>query len=277
MNSEGDISTAIKKLIRAVTMQDIKNQLKWHKALYEIGKPALPKICSTIKSYHSLNLDLHSKHICISGLMRLMHDIDESEAMRLSTELIKNGCEPLIATHLKSINEFTSNNFNSYRIDGVTIFEEKKLIPSYSIRLLLQKWFKNVPRADLNEIDRIYIKSREKQDYGGNYMPILFSINLVWSAPSSRYNPLFCLLVLLHEHTFYHEIGHHVPKHTFGQDPVQEKEANQYASKLMTKRHPLLGALISLLVWTIKRFNIRKTVNTIRRNAVTCRDRGTHL
>ena len=84
MNAEEEISTAIQKLIRAVTMQEFKNQLKWHKALYEIGKPALPKICSTIKLYHSSNLDLRSKHICISGLMRLVHDIDETQASKFS-------------------------------------------------------------------------------------------------------------------------------------------------------------------------------------------------
>jgi len=188
--------------------------------------------------------------------MRLVHDIDETEALKLSDELIKSGCEPLISNHLKSINEFTSKYFNCYRTSGVTIFEEKKLAPSYSIRLLLQKWFENVPTEDLNEVDRIYVKSRDKQDYAGNYMPIFFSINLVWYAPSSRYNPLFWLLILLHERTFYHEIGHHVCRHTFGQDPEQEREADRYASMLMAKRHPILGVVIGSIAKVLKKIKI---------------------
>lgn len=269
MNAEEEISTAIKNLIRALTMQEFKNQLKWHKALYEIGKPAIPKICSTIKSYHCSNLDLRSKQICISGLMRLVHDIDETEASRLSDELIKGGCEPLISNHLKSINEFTSKNFRCYRIKGVNIFEERKVAPGYSIRLLLQKWFENVPPENLNEVDRIYVKSRDKQDYAGNYMPIFFSINLIWYAPSSRYNPLFWLLILLHERTFYHEIGHHVSRHTFGQDPEQEREADRYASRLMAKRHPILGAVINSIGKTIKKLEVSKTVRAVQKDGVT--------
>ncbi|MFC1840712.1 ImmA/IrrE family metallo-endopeptidase [Thermodesulfobacteriota bacterium] len=264
MNTEEEINTAIKKLIRSITVREIKKQLKWHKTLYEIGEAALPKIRSTIKSYNSSSLDIRSKHICISGLMRLMHDINEQKALSLTKELIENGCDSLIATHLKTINEFTSKNFKCYQIKGVRIYEEKKLSPQYSIQRLLQKWFENVPLENLNEVDRIYVKSKDKQDYSGNYMPIFFSINLVWIAPSSRYNPMFWLIILGHEFTLYHEIGHHVSRHTFGKDPDQEREANQYAKMLMTKRHPLLGALISTLSKTIKRIKIRKIQKEIR-------------
>ena len=128
----------------------------------------------------------------------------------------------------------------------------------------MQKWFENIPPENLNEVDRIYIISRDKQDYAGNYMPIFFSINLIWYAPSSRYNPIFWLLILLHERTFYHEIGHHVSRHTFGQDPNQEKEANRYASMLMAKRHPIFGALISTIAKTIKKIEIRKVQKELR-------------
>ena len=265
MNTEDKINTAIKKYIRSITVQEIKKQLEWYKTLYDIGEAALPKISSTIKSYNSSNLDIRSKNICISGLMRLMHDIDETEALKLTEELIISGCESLIAKHLKTINEFTSKTFKRYQIRGVQIFEEKKLSPKYSIRNLLQKWFENVPHENLNELDRIFVKSKDKQDYSGNYMPILFSINLIWYAPSSRYNPLFWLLILCHERTFYHEIGHHVPRHTFGrQDPDQEREANRYAAMLMAKRHPVIGALANAIVKTIERHVIRKVQKEIR-------------
>ncbi len=39
--------------------------------------------------------------------------------------------------------------------------------------------------------------------------------------------------VLVIESVLYHEIGHHVHRHTFGQDPDQEKEANDYSDKIM--------------------------------------------
>ena len=42
----------------------------------------------------------------------------------------------------------------------------------------------------------------------------------------------------------YHEIGHHVHRHTFGQDPDQEREADQYAANILKKSHPLLRIIV---------------------------------
>ena len=58
---------------------------------------------------------------------------------------------------------------------------------------------------------------------------------------------LFRLLLLSIEHSFYQEIGHHVFRHTFGQYPIQEKEADSYASIIMSKAHPQIGRLVKLL------------------------------
>ena len=56
-----------------------------------------------------------------------------------------------------------------------------------------------------------------------------------WDMKTSPYHPFSYFLLLKREHTFYHEIGHHVNNHTFGQDPDQEIEANSYAAKLLRK------------------------------------------
>jgi hypothetical protein len=55
----------------------------------------------------------------------------------------------------------------------------------------------------------------------------------VWDNPYSKLNPLSWLNSFIIESTLYHEIGHHVHRHTFGQDPDQEKEANDYSDKIM--------------------------------------------
>jgi len=267
--SEEEIKFGLRKLIRAITLNNSKNQMRWHKALYKIGRPALPKIYSTIESYQSSNLDRRTKLLCVSGLMQLLHDIDENEAEILTEQLIQSGCDSIISNRLKSINVFTLNNFVRYQINGVTIFEEKKLSPAYSIRLLLQKWFENVPDEDVKEVDRIYIVKLDNQEYAGNYMPIFFSINLVWSTPSSRYNPLFWLLILFIEQTFYHEVGHHVHRHTFGQDPEQEKEANRYSSMLIAARHPLLGSIIGIISKFFRKAAIKKSLKKINHDTTT--------
>jgi hypothetical protein len=44
------------------------------------------------------------------------------------------------------------------------------------------------------------------------------------------------VFLLAIESTLYHEIGHHLHRHTFGQDSVQEAEANKYSNYLMLSK-----------------------------------------
>ena len=43
------------------------------------------------------------------------------------------------------------------------------------------------------------------------------------------------------------EVGHHVCRHDFGQDPVQEREADAYAHRLLKKAHPRLAWVLRML------------------------------
>lgn len=85
-------------------------------------------------------------------------------------------------------------------------------------------------------------------------MPILCKIVVEWDMPFSRFNPVSLLFLFLIKKTFYHEIGHHAHRHTFGQDPDQEKEADRYAGRLLFKSHPLvMGALKYIIGIFVKR------------------------
>lgn len=46
------------------------------------------------------------------------------------------------------------------------------------------------------------------------------------------------------ERALYHEIGHHVHRHSFGEIPEQEQEADAYARRLMKIGHPVLGKIV---------------------------------
>lgn len=105
----------------------------------------------------------------------------------------------------------------------------------------------NVPREDLCEIERIYVVTDEGQDYAGNYLPVLFNITLVWYNPFSRRSITGRLLVSHIEKTLYHEIGHHVHRHTFGQDAEQEAQADQYAIRLLQLSRPKLSKFAHIL------------------------------
>jgi hypothetical protein len=81
------------------------------------------------------------------------------------------------------------------------------------------------------------------RDKAGSYMPILFTIDLVWCNPFSRHDPFSWILLQKIERTLYHEIGHHVHRHSIGQIPEQEQEADAYARRLMKIGHPVLGKI----------------------------------
>jgi Zn-dependent protease with chaperone function len=71
-------------------------------------------------------------------------------------------------------------------------------------------------------------------------------INLVWDNPSSRWSPMSLLNNFVIESVLYHEIGHHVRRHTLGQDPKQEKEADKYSARIMANSHHLLFRIARL-------------------------------
>ena len=98
-----------------------------------------------------------------------------------------------------------------------------------------------MPTPDLDDIHRLYLVPRRDAIADGTYTPILFTIMVVWNSRLNSDN-LFARPVLMSiRHTLYHEIGHHVHRHTFGQDPDQEREANQYAANLLGKQYPVLA------------------------------------
>src|SRR5215467_10785472 len=75
---------------------------------------------------------------------------------------------------------------------------------------------------------------RGEIDDAGNYTPFLCNINVVWDCPYSLLNPVSYIDLFYIETTLSHEIGHHINKHTFGPDDVQEKEADAYKHYLLT-------------------------------------------
>ncbi len=85
--------------------------------------------------------------------------------------------------------------------------------------------------------DRIYIVRDEDIEALGTYMPVLNCVSLRWENNYKESSLLFKGKMLGIEKVFYHEIGHHVHRHTFGKDPDQEKEANEYAFKIMQQSH----------------------------------------
>ena len=209
---------------------------KAYKARFAVGRATIPQIREAIFKAKWSSVKYPNEIRYIAGLVTLIHDLDESESEKIRIELMGNGCGPVVARILDSIGSFKLKDFIRYDVRGVKIFEHKRLVTRQNVKRKLEQWLKPVPSEDLDQIERIYILPNGALDALGSYAPVLCCIKLAWDNPSPRWSPMSWLNNLIIESTLYHEIGHHVHRHTFGQDPEQEAEAETYADRIMANR-----------------------------------------
>src|SRR5262245_4519078 len=229
MNSTNqEVNTALITLIRGLTQNKLKEVFAGHKALYRIGTPAISQIRDAINKSNWEKVKYPNEIRYITGLISILHDIEESESKEVAHQLKHNGCDVSVAHILNSVCRFTISDYLQYEIQGIRIFQHKKLVSKQPVQSRLEAWLKNVPKEDLAQIERLYVLRKGDLNALGTYTPILCNINLVWDNPCSRFNPSSYLNLYIIESTLYHEIGHHLHRHQFGQDEQQEKEADEY-------------------------------------------------
>jgi hypothetical protein len=260
MELEAEIRTELKKLLAAIAHKNDAEAMKSHKALYKIGPSTIPFVADTF-----LNLDLSDTSSAqvksgveiryAIGLISLIHDIDENASKKVAQQFIQKGCKATTKQRLKSILEFTLSDYLQYEVKGVKIFEEKGIKSQVKVQSKLEKWLSNVSGADLSEIDRLYVVSRTRdQEYAGRYMPIFNNVKLVWEVSGAKFNPITWLKLSWIEMVLYHEIGHHVYRHTFGQVKEQEAEADKYAVERFLSTRPVLYKTSEVIIKVVKLF-----------------------
>lgn len=243
-----NISRGLKTLVRGLTQGDLTETYEGYKTLFRMGAAAIPQVRDAVFKSSWSQVTYPNEIRYVTGLVNLIHDIDESEAKKIVNQLKLNGCDPAVARILDSICKFTLTDYTQYRVRGVNIFEHRSLATKQNVKARLEQWLKNVPGEDLQEIERIYVLRREDLEGLGSYRPILCRIHLVWDNPSPKWSPMSLVNNFIIESTLYHEIGHHVHRHVFGQDPGQEREAEDYSDRIMAHSSHLLfrvGRLLS--------------------------------
>lgn len=244
MNDTCEISEPLNALMRGLVHGTPKTIYKYHRELFQAGDSVIPAIESELLALDWSEIKFGAQVSLLTGLLSLVNDIDETQARRLGQKIRAKGCSKTIDSRIKSIEDFTLNEFKKYSISGVTIFVSKVLKDEARINRKITSWLALVPKDDLKKIERIYITPETDESNRGTYMPILCSIKVEWDITTSAFNPLSYIFLLIIESTFYHEIGHHAYRHTFGQDPDQEKEADRYATNILKTSHPILRFVV---------------------------------
>lgn len=235
---EQDIKKSLKILSRGLMQADYTTAYKGYKALYQIGHPALPTLIDLVENSDWSNKKYKELSRYITGIFSLMHDIDENEAKTIFRKLSSNGLPNHIIVQLKSVCAFSLKEYSHYTVKNIEVYEHKGTKCKCKIQKYVEKWLSNMPANDLSGIHRLYIVRPDDIKAAGTYTPVLFKITLVWSNNYREGSLLFNLFSLFLEKVLYHEVGHHVHRHTFGQLPDQEKEADRYAAKILRREHP---------------------------------------
>ncbi|MEM8652732.1 MAG: hypothetical protein AAGF54_19565 [Pseudomonadota bacterium] len=190
----------------------------------------------------------------VSGLTVILRDIDEETAERFVQKALRGNVNPIIRTELEHTLRFSLRNYRQSYYGDVLVLEEKNINPNYDASTHVKIWLSSVPETDLQGITRIYIlKDDEAYSFAGNYAPGFAKINVVWDSMFRPHNPMVRLTRYLNRHTLYHEIGHHRFRHTYGQDPLQERVADEYAAQQLRIAFPKVRRLAKFINFVLRR------------------------
>ncbi len=242
-----ELETQLRRFSRSVLQGDYRGTYRAHKEIYRIGRSAIPLLRESVLGADFSNPKYPAATRYASALVNLIRDIDEGEARSIAQQVIEKGCARPLRIVLESICRFSLTDYTDYSVRGVQVLQHRQLSTTCDVRAWLDRWMANVPEKDLGDLIRIFVARPGDVEMGaaGTYTPYLNKVALAWSVPDETF--LSRLLLLLVEATLYHEIGHHVCRHDFGQDPLQEREADAYAHRLMKKAHPGLAWLLKML------------------------------
>jgi hypothetical protein len=75
-----------------------------------------------------------------------------------------------------------------------------------------------------------------------------------WDATGARFNPIPWLNLIWVEKVLYHEMGRHVPRHSFGQSEEEEDQADAYALRKFLSSRPALYKVLKIIAKVVKLF-----------------------
>ncbi len=242
------VKAAFDTLMRGLAHGSGEQTYSGYRALYEFGHAVVPALEQRILQADWKTVTRPDATRMQTALISLLHDIDEVWSRSIIDRLLEAGCHPSLRGVLNSIRRYDGRNFKVHQVRGLRVLVAREIDEPDDVRSHMDRWLANVPPEDLSGIERLYvIKRPPKADYAGQYMPILSTITVIWKDPLLGGKTMEWLTRIGIEHTLYHEIGHHVHRHTFGQQPEQEKEANRYAAARMREIHPWLARVTAAI------------------------------
>lgn len=245
-----ELEAALRKLKRGLMSTDEPVALAAYKQLYEAGSRAAPILERELAKFPFETSPKHPEAMkLLAGLLAMQRDIDETASDCLIDTALARRCPDVVSALLRSVRRISKNEFRRAAAGSIEVWEHLSLDCRYNASLRVREWLEELPESERDGISRIVIVPHSlEKDWMGSYLPILGVVTLAWMTflpPESR---LIRIINANHQFTLFHEIGHHVHRHSFGQDPEQENEANVYAFRVTARgRSPWMHPILTLL------------------------------
>lgn len=244
-----DVTSPINRLLPGIASRHVETTRDAWRALLNDGDTSTQAILAKLDSPSWAEPPRGPSAEYLGILLAALNEIDPDTYVTEIERLQRSTLHPL---HLKTLEVMQARMSDQPLGDiahHIPVYVSEKITDRQSVYDTLRKWsgtnglsLKNVTRVDV-------VAEDGQKDYLGKYSLYFSSIILVWPEPSPS-RLVSWVLNRRVEHTFYHEVGHHVSGHLEGGSVVeQEKEANAFALKMMCRAHPFisLGVLLFYL------------------------------
>ena len=249
-----DLRKSINRLKQGLLIDETRIVLAAHAKINAFGSLAVQPILDELDILDFNDIALPNVVNLVTGLAIVLHDLDEDKSKTYLDKALASECDPAIERVFSSLRQFSLSNYLLKDYGEILILENKSLGQNGKATELVQSWLTFLPKEDIAGISRLYIIDYDANfDFAGYHLGYLDVIVLVWKVPRFPLHPLRGLQKFFVNQTLYHEVGHHCLDHSeFGQDPKQEKEANEYAYKHLLLYYPKIRKFGLVLKWMIE-------------------------
>lgn len=249
----------MRRLKRGLMTSNERTTLPAYKQIFEAGAPALPVLEQELKNvaFFAEPTRVEGTRL-LAGLLALHRDLDEVASDDLIDESLARQCPEILSALLRAARRMTCRDFRTSCFGDIQIWEHTSIDQRYGASTRVQGWLAELQANDIVGIRRIVITPHKPEhDAMGSYMPVLGVVSLAWTTLLPPESYFVCAANASHRFTLFHEVGHHVHKHWFGQDSEQEQDADSYAARTARSSMPFwvriclppIGALFKVLGW----------------------------
>ena len=247
-----DVERAVVRLLQGVSTDDTVIRRDAWRRLVDAGPEAVPHVRAKLDSAAWGERPKGPSHLYLGVLLSLLHELDVS-AFRAEIGRLRS--VRLHDRYLRIV-DFMAKMRDAppvlHLADGTPVFVAEEVEDRGRIAGYVARWGRT-PGVELGDVSRIdVIGWSGDMEYVGLYRICESAIVLTWPARRARGVPRWWRRIEA-EHTFYHEVGHHVCGHLeSGQAPEQEREADDFARWTMYAAHPWFFRTVKTLLLPFK-------------------------